>query len=299
MGPAVGRAAPRGASETPGLVLALGGGGAKCFAQIGVLRALERRGLRVRGVAGTSAGALVGAAYAAGRSPADIERAYAGLHRRGRLRRAPRRAGPGLFDLRDTMAVVDELIGDAGFGDLALPLVLTSVDLDDGQLVPLREGRVRDAVRAAIAIPGLFTPARLGGRALVDGGVLDPIPVGLARELAPGLPALAVVLTPPLVGWDEHPARRSAGRVPGLRLLLRLRLAAALGVFVRAAETTHRQLAEDRLTLAAPELVVRPEVPHAELHGPFDPAPLVAAGERAADAALDAWRGPAEPRLLA
>ncbi len=274
------------------VVLALGGGGVKCFAQLGALRGLERAGLRVRGVAATSAGGLVGAGLAAGHGIDALVALCAAAQGAARLRRA--RRGEALLDARAAHRLVEQLVGARTFDDLALPLALTTARLDTGAPHVLQRGAVGPALRAAIAVPGLFAPQPVGPWQLIDGGAVDPVPVRAARALAPGLPVVAVVVTPELGVAAAHPAGARLARLPLLRRLGALRPIRALEVFVRAADFGHRALVESRLALDAPELVVRPRVAHLDLFAAVDVDALVAEGERALWRALDE-----SPRQLA
>lgn len=270
------------------VVLALGGGGAKCFAQIGALGALEAAGVRVRAVACTSAGALVGAPFADGVPVGAILDAL-----RSAQGRPPRRArrGDGLFDPRAGLEAVDALVGDRTFADLRIPLALTAVDLETGEALALDAGALRPALHAAVAIPGLFPPVRLGERPLADGGVVDPVPVGLARRLAPGLPAVAVAIAPPHGRWSEHRLPQRLAGLPLARLAARWRPARALDAFLRASDLTHRRLLEARLALEGPEILVRPDVPVLDVFQAVDVDALVRAGARAAEEALASLGG--------
>ncbi|MGD9765969.1 MAG: patatin-like phospholipase family protein [Candidatus Binatia bacterium] len=162
--------------------VALSSGGAAGLAHIGVLEELVRAGVQIHFVTGTSAGAMVGAAFAAGHLEQFHERALSWT--------AWRRMA--LFDLiwprngllggRRAM----ELLGTCAEGPIEnLPVRYAAVatDLDSGRRVSLCRGDIRHAIRASIAIPGVFTPRRSEGRLLVDGALTDPIPVGPAREL--------------------------------------------------------------------------------------------------------------------
>lgn len=269
------------------VVLALGGGGVKCFAQLGAIQGLDRLGVRVRAVAATSAGGLVGAGLAAGTDVGGLVALLAAAQDRARPRRA--RRGDALLDPRAAHAVIDALVGDRTFADLALPLALTTIRLDSGALEVVTAGPVAPALRAAIAVPGLFPPQRLGALELVDGGAVDPVPVRAARALAPGLPVVAVVVTPPLGAAAEHPLGARLGRLPVLGRWRALRMVRALALFVRAADFGHRALLESRLAIDAPELVIRPRVAHLDLFGRPDVGAVVDEGARAAAAAWPAW----------
>lgn len=163
---------------------ALGGGGARGAAHIGVLKVLERRGIFPDVVAGTSAGALVGALYAHGLKPADIEKLALELNWRDLGRFAditvPR---SGLVEGKRIMTRLKSIIGDIQFSDLKLPLVCVATDIITGEEVLLCEGSVVNAVRASISVPGVMTPVRLAGRYLVDGGLVNQVPARTCRQI--------------------------------------------------------------------------------------------------------------------
>jgi NTE family protein len=166
----------------PRLGIALGSGSARGWAHIGVLRALQEAGIEPDVVCGTSIGAFVGAAYASG----DLDKLEAwagGLSRSDVL---------GFFDVSLTGGLIKgaKLLDfastaflDNTFADLDRPFACVATDLATGHEIWLREGSVADAVRASIALPGLFSPQRLDGRFLVDGGLVNPVPVSLCRVL--------------------------------------------------------------------------------------------------------------------
>lgn len=162
--------------------VALGAGSAAAMAQIGALQALEEAGLPIRYVAGTSAGAIVGAAFAGGRVQ-ELRESLEKLSRRNVMRLFDV-AWPseGLLHGRRALDRIRPHLGDT-IEELALPYAAVATDLHSGEEVVLRQGAVFDAVRASIAIPGLFRPWRIGGRLLVDGGLVNPVPVSAALEL--------------------------------------------------------------------------------------------------------------------
>jgi len=178
--------------------LALGSGAAKGWAHIGVIRALEEQGIHPEIVCGTSMGGIVGAAYAADRLD-DFEEwaetldwrnvvGYLDLARRGGLLKAQR-----LFEF-----FTDRFQG-AHIEDLVRPFATVGTDLATGQEVWMREGLLLDALRSTVALPGLITPARWRGRWTVDGGLVNPVPVSLARALGADF-VIAVDLNTTLLG---------------------------------------------------------------------------------------------------
>src|SRR5688572_16615407 len=162
--------------------IALGAGSAAAMAQIGVLEVVAEAGIPVHCVAGTSAGAMDGAALAAGRL-GEFRAALEGLSRRRVLRLLdvawPRE---GLLHGLRALGFVRPHLGET-IEELAIPYAAVATDLRSGDEVALTRGGVFDAVRASIAIPGIFTPWRVGGRLLVDGGLVNPVPVSTARAL--------------------------------------------------------------------------------------------------------------------
>ena len=182
------------------ITLALGGGGAKGHAHIGVIRQLEKEGFRIKGIAGSSFGGLVAVYYALGYSPDQIEDMFSLPDQALLYGHLPGEA-PSLLGLAGATNLLEGSLSDRTFADLKLPCVLTAVDLKSGNEVIFSKGRLVDAILASIAMPGLFPARYIGDQELVDGGVLDPVPVAPARALAPKLPVVAVVLTAP-IGWS-------------------------------------------------------------------------------------------------
>lgn len=163
--------------------LALGSGGARGWCHIGVLRALEEAGMRPDVVSGTSMGALVGAAYCSGALDRleDFARAVTPFSM-ARMIDLDLRAG-GLVAGNTVLRALEELGLRPGFSDLDRPFIAVATDLYRGRELWLREGALLPAVRASIAIPGIFAPVRHDNRWLMDGGMSNPVPVSACRAL--------------------------------------------------------------------------------------------------------------------
>jgi len=148
---------------------------------LGVLEVLEKEGIRPHCIVGVSAGAMVGAVYCAGLPLEEIRRLALELRwiRLGRLVR-PRL---GFFDSGKLESRLIEVIGPHTFDQLLIPLAVIAADLMREEVIVLREGPVAHAVRASCALPGVFTPVEWEGRLLVDGGLLNNLPVSVAREM--------------------------------------------------------------------------------------------------------------------
>ncbi len=170
--------------ESPKKVgLALGSGAARGLAHIGVLKALEQEGIPVDMIAGTSTGALVGAIYAYGQ---DIERLKNLAITMGAKRLSlvdltlPK---TGLLRGRKIEDILRSVIGEAKFSDLKIPFACISTDIDCGEEVVFKEGLVWEAVRASSSIPVILAVVKLGGKFLVDGTLVNPVPVSVVRAM--------------------------------------------------------------------------------------------------------------------
>jgi NTE family protein len=166
----------------PRLGVAISSGGAASLAGIGALEVLAEAGLAVEAIAGTSAGAVVGATVAAGRL-SDLRLAACEMTLR-RVFRLLNFAWPGggLLSLRSALALVKPLV-PPNFDALAIPFAAVATDLLSGEEVLLRQGSILDALRASCSIPGLFPPCRQGDRWLVDGALVNPLPISALAEM--------------------------------------------------------------------------------------------------------------------
>jgi NTE family protein len=180
---------------TKKLGLALSGGAARGFAHVGVLQVLDDAGIPVTCVAGTSVGSLAGVVYAAGlRSQRLVDLALS-VHWRDFGRPAWSPAGFLTFAPLESYLV--RLLGDLTFAELEMPYAAVAADPLAGQAVVLTEGRVAPAVRASCSVPSLVTPVTIGGRPLVDGGIVNNLPISVVRDLGADV-VVAVNLHPAL-----------------------------------------------------------------------------------------------------
>lgn len=182
----------------PRLGLALGAGSARGWAHIGVIRALAAAGVAPEVVCGTSIGAFVGASYASG----ELDRSEAwvrSLSWKDMLGFIDVGFSGGLIKGEKLMSFFSEHLVDRDFGALTIPFACVATDLASGREIWLRDGSVVDAVRASIALPGLFSPQLRDGRFLVDGGLVNPVPVSLCRALGAEV-VIAVDLGSDVVG---------------------------------------------------------------------------------------------------
>ncbi|OGO37793.1 MAG: hypothetical protein A2W35_04560 [Chloroflexi bacterium RBG_16_57_11] len=268
------------------IVVALGGGGAKGSAHIGALRVLEREGFNIRAISGTSAGAIVASLYAFGYKPDEIQRLMSMTNQTSLFARE-RNDGPSWMGLRGIHDLLEETLGDCCFEDLRLPCAVTAVDLDTAERVILGRGRALEAVLASIALPGIFPPRILGGRTLVDGGVMDPVPVSVARLLKPDLPVVAVALSIPIGLWSQMSQPHQASTLPIMnRYLSKLRFSQALSIFMRSVDIGSALLSELHIAVEQPDVLIRPAVWRIGLLDQVDISEVARTGERAAEQSL-------------
>lgn len=163
------------------VALVLGAGGARGLAHIGAIQAIEARGLEVVAIAGSSMGAVVGGIHAAGRLD-EYRRWVAAMQRSDVLRLLDFAFGhPGLIKGEKLIGALAELVGDHVIEDLPIQFTAVATDLGSQREVWITQGKLFDAIRASIAIPMVFTPHRIDGRELVDGGLLAPVPIAATR----------------------------------------------------------------------------------------------------------------------
>jgi len=296
---------PQGA-EPERIALVLGAGGARGLAQIGVIEVLEERGLRIEAVSGSSSGALVGGIFAAGKLREFDERLRA-MSRKDFLRLLdPGWRRSGVLRGRRLVAAMREVVGDPRIESLPVEFTAVAVDLERQREVWIREGRLWDALRASFAIPGLFTPHRVNGRALVDGGLLSPLPIAATR-LSDAHRLVAVDMH----GWPRRPpgepAQQQGGNGGGPSLVERLgdwleRRAAGddadddgdalrMGlpeIMSRSLDTMQAQIARVQLALDPPELLIRIPRDVCQFYEFWRAAELIDVGRTVAAKALDA-----------
>ena len=191
-------------AHTTTVSLALGGGGARGLAHIGAIQWLTENNYAIRSIAGSSMGALVGGIFATGKLDVYTEWVLA-LERMKVVRLFDLALGrTGLFKLERIMGILRHLIGDCAIEDLPIAFTAVATDLESGEEVWLREGKLFDAIRASIATPLVFTPSEYGSRTLLDGALVNPVPISATLRDTTDL-TVAVNLS----GTDELRSSRS------------------------------------------------------------------------------------------
>lgn len=262
------------------LALALGGGAARGLAHIGVLEVLEREGIQPDCIAGSSMGGLIGALSATGLRAREIKEV-------ARSFRFPRWFLPGGLLQWDSLFGATVPIVSLTFEQLSTPLIVTAVDLEAGTQVVLHTGPVLPAVRATCAVPGVLPAVRLGGRWLVDGGLVNILPVDVAWMANPDIVVAVKVgamraRRVPQLNWRVTSLlSRLGGMIPNPATAK-----VAFEVLIRAAEIVLDRQTALAAAMTGPEVLIEPELGNITLRD-FDRLDdAVAAGRRATEAAL-------------
>ncbi|MBB3226591.1 NTE family protein [Luteibacter sp. Sphag1AF] len=251
-------------SPTPHIGLALGGGAAKGFAHIGVIKMLEASGIHVDVVSGTSAGSVVGAMYASGMDAFALQQQAFSLDE-SKIRDVRLFSG-GLVQGQKLEDYVNELVHHLPIEKLRMPFAAVATELETGERAIFVRGNTGQAVRASSSIPGVFEPVAIGGKHFVDGGVVSPVPVDAARQLGANI-VIAVDIS----------SKPSGSNPDGM-----------MGIVGQSITIMGKKLAEQELSRA--DIVIRPKV---GTIGPtdFDQKNVaILEGERAALAAIPAIR---------
>lgn len=206
--------------KMPKIGLALSGGAARGIAHIGVLKALEEESIPVDMIAGTSAGALIGACYAKKRNCSALEDLALGADWRMVARLVDIYLillGKGFVHETKIKSILNSIIGDVNFEDLEIPLAVVATDLQSMEEVVISKGPVLEGVRASISMPVMFPPAKWGNRFLIDGGVVNPLPVNVVRNMGATIVVAVNVLAIAQPEKVEKPVEKKAEMRPSPR----------------------------------------------------------------------------------
>ena len=285
----------------PVIGVALGSGSARGWAHLGVLRALERAGIRPGVVCGTSIGALVGGAHVLG-ARERLEQWVLGLSRRDVVSFMDFSLGGGLLKGEKLVSFLRGQADDRAIETLDTPFAAAATALHTGAEVWLRQGSVLDAVRASIALPGLFTPVWHDGRLLVDGGLVNPVPVSLVRALGADI-VIAVDLNADLMGrhW-RRPAPEPApagGWLQSLQETLgwpaapaspTLELPSMLDTLATSIHIMQVRITRSRMSGEPPEFTIAPSLSHLAMLDFHRAREAIDAGEAAAQECIEQLR---------
>ena len=274
--------------------LALGTGAARGLAHIGVIRVLEREGIAVDLVAGSSMGSLIAAAWAVGKSADEMEQIALKIKgKRAFLKLLdPVFPGSGIIRGLRVQNFLRTIVDDLTFADTLIPLKIVASNLNTMEEVVFEQGKLVDAIRASISIPGVFRPVGSNGCTLIDGGITDPVPVNVLAKA--GVAKIIAVNTIPDVEEMKQRERRRAeqARDPRRDGKAAMRETGPLietptniiNVYMRSMHVMQSRMAEDSCVNA--DVVLRPMVPEGAWYDFYHPERYIRAGEQAAEAAL-------------
>ncbi len=304
--------------KTNGIGIALSGGLARGFAHIGVLKTLLKAGIKPEIVTGTSIGAVVGGCYLMDRLD-EIEEWALSLNRMKVLSYLDFRVrSAGLIGGKKLMALLESHFDDSLIEDIPLPYVAIATNLLTGHEVWLRRGRLIDAMRASFALPGVFPPVERNHRLLIDGALVNPIPIGACQAMGSRM-TIAVDLNCDVIGQAVKPGQRyqtiagfdmfddsdvpkeeqkKASNPLTKRLFRRESESPSLfGVMVSSLGIMQDRLTRVRIASDPPDIHIKPHVGHIGLMEFERAKELIQAGEFAAEAALPDLRAAIEVML--
>lgn len=204
--------------KRPKIALVLGSGAARGLAHIGVLKALAKHHIPIDMVVGCSMGAMIGGAYAAGLKAQQIEEIACETNwlRVVKILFPKRIQLDGLLDGRRVQKFLLALVGEQKIEDLKIPFACVATDINSGEEIVINSGSLVNAIRASLSFPFLFTPLKINGRYLTDGGVVNPLPINVAREM--GADIIIAVNTTPQIDRSIH--KINSGRLSAPKKIL-------------------------------------------------------------------------------
>ena len=268
------------------VLLALGGGGIRGIAHIGVIKCLMENEYKIAGIAGSSAGGMFGCMYASGVGIEKIEDAIAEFSTHPKFSRHAHDTASfiGTIGLEE---ILTRLLEDKILEDFPIPFVATAVDLHTGNEIVIKTGSALKAILSTIALPGIFPSQEFDQYKLIDGGIVDPVPVRAARELDPTLPIVAVRLSrkpsdysAPLLPLQDKIPTSIADR------LMRTRLVESLRTFYQSIDVLTGKLESVSLAVDQPDVIIAPEIGHYPVLDVVVPPDLQQKGYEAMLAAL-------------
>lgn len=170
-------------SNRPKIGLALGSGGARGLTQIGILKVLNENKIPIDFIAGSSAGSVVGAYYAVYENVTGFEKAIRKLSKKDLLKLAYVNSTRKGITGEKAMEFLMKIIGDKDFSDTKIPLKIIATDMELGKEVWFDKGKLSEAIRASISLPGIFYPAKINGKFYLDGGIVNPTPVDVVKAM--------------------------------------------------------------------------------------------------------------------
>ncbi len=266
----------------PKFGVALSGGGARGLAHIGVIKALSNAGIQIDFLAGASMGGVIAASFAAGLEPSKIEEIACYIGTASRLAQLADPVLPvkGIFRGKKLYDFFDQQLNSKTFDDLRIPLSIIAVDLNSSSEIHITKGLIADALRATISIPGIFIPVENDGMRLVDGGLLNNLPVDVVRGMGADV-VLAVD-----VGWRG--SGKEQWRESNQTLLSFTPLGDMILALYESLDILLTQQVDHKIQSDKPEFLLQPQIPSGitTLTGYTHVSELIAIGEEVTQSIL-------------
>ena len=254
----------------PKIGVAFGGGGAKGLSQIGVMKVFEKYDIEISSVAGTSAGSIIGGAVALGHTSDEIlDLAKAGVATKKMTKiRNINFFSSSLIKDKVINRGIQEMLGEKTFEDVKIPYLATAVDLESGEEVILKEGKLWEAARASSAIPFVLNPYFLNGQYLIDGGLLNNVPVDKLREqkdinLVIGIELGGMATRQYISGmiWDQYYRKpKTFAYYPSFLTRWRMNTNLMTHVLLRSLDILREKELRGRYKKAAPDIIIKPRL---------------------------------------
>ncbi|MCA9373617.1 patatin-like phospholipase family protein [Candidatus Peregrinibacteria bacterium] len=256
--------------DYPTIGVAFGGGGAKGLAQIGIVRVLEKYGIKIASVAGTSAGSIVGGAVALGDSSAEIlKKAEGGVATKKMTKiRNFNIFSESLIKNKVINSGIQEMLGtETTFEDTKIPFLATAVDLESGEEIVIKKGRLWEAARASSAIPMVFSPYFVNGRYCVDGGLLNNVPADHLRRqnldivVAIELGGMTTKQFISAMVWNRYYRKpKTFEFYPSFFTKWKMNTALMTQVLLRSLDILREREQRSRYEFAKPDIIIRPKL---------------------------------------
>lgn len=270
--------------------VAMGGGGAKGAAHIGILKVFEKYNISIDSIVGSSAGAIIGASYALGLTADQIFQQSAKFSKMKLLRLGNFHIfNESLMKSRDVKNAIQELVGEHTFDDLKIPFQAVAVDLESGKEVLLHSGKLWESLRASSAIPGIFSPYFLNEKYLVDGGLLNSVPVNYLREqkdidIVIGIQLGDLTSKQYISGivWERY-YRKNLKNMLGYFKILKINSTLMFHILLRSIDILRDEVQNYRYQTARPDIIIAPEIGHISFLEMEHYADAMKEGEKAAE----------------
>ena len=297
--------------------LALGSGAARGLAHIGILKTLDKAGVKVCAISGCSIGAVIGGFYAAGKLTEAEE-----YYRKMGLNDVIRNVDPvfptgGLINGRKMINMFRDIVGDVRLGETAIPFYPVATELSTGEMEVLANCRLWEAIRASISIPGLFKPYRLKKKWYVDGGLTNPVPVDVLKSHHKNIETVAVNLNLPPAAYRRNwikpldveadnkaflncfPAMKTFLEKRGITLPRKEEKPGMLYTLNRTFHIFQYEIAWRSIELTQPDYIIVPELPDLLFYDFHKADQAISEGKRVAEVFLNEWRkkNPGHPAL--